>query len=541
MPEQTKKPTVLVVDDHLPAAEMVSRIFMMNGFDAKTVDNGEDAIREAQVMMPDVILLDVMMPGMDGFQVLDHLRNQKMTADIPVIFVTAKDNISDIEQGLGLGADDYIPKPVKPREVLARAQSKIEARKLRDKLRSRTTELEAMLRFSQELNNYLETDKLLDMVLYLVLDLLPCRGAVIYNLNEEMDVTDYRVQFRADTPSTNVDVETLYHTIMGSGDALFRWENTTLSGTDFQYGMAMRLDHVTQTHGLLVLVSDYRLDDHILRLFESIARQTTLAVRNADLYATKVHYADHLEDMVEERTQELRSAEELLIRSEKLASVGRLAAGIAHEINNPLMPIRMNLEMMQEDIQSQQPVNERDIEETLHSVKRISRIVEKLQNFTRGRGEDLPAMSPVNLSRVIESVISLASTYIRHGGVNLTTDVDESAVVWGNRDQLEQVFLNITLNAQAAMKDGGDLSIDCWVEQDSAFIRFADTGHGIEPDVIDKIFEPFVSTKDDGSGLGLFISHNIIHNHSGQIEVSSDVGRGTTFLLTLPILKEETV
>lgn len=533
MTAQSDSPTILIVDDHAPAAAMVSQIFTMQGYDAISVDNGLEAIAMAQSILPDIILLDVMMPGMDGYAVLNELRKINSTADIPIILVTAKDGIDDIEHGLGLGADDYIPKPVKPREMLARVRSKIEARKLRSDLVKRTTELEALLRFSQELNNQHDVESLLELILFLVLDLVPCDATVIYHLDEQQNVLNYREQARVSENISRVDVQKLFESLLGN-PSLNIWNNNEIAGADFSGGIVVQLAYGEQVHGLLVVLSEQVFGDHESRLFETIARQTTLALHNAEIY-------EHLEEMVEKRTAELRSAEELLIRSEKLASVGRLAAGIAHEINNPLMPIRMNLEMMQEDIENNTPITERDIEETLHSVNRISRIVERLQQFTRGRGEDVPEMESINLSEVIESVLSLSNTFIRHSNVNIQTKLQSNAIIYGNRDQLEQVFLNITLNAQAAMADGGDLSIDVVCSNNDCIIRISDTGHGIDEDKREKIFEPFFSTKDTGSGLGLFISHNIVHNHSGQIEVESEVGKGTTFIITLPALKNETV
>lgn len=524
--------TVLVVDDNTPAAEMLSQIFTMQSYEAIHVDNGEDAIRIAQNILPDIILLDVMMPGMNGYEVMEILKANKTTSDIPIIFVTAKDDAVDIEQGLGLGADDYIPKPVKPREILARVRSKIEERRLRQALTKRTTELEALLRFSQELNNQQDIDSLLSIILFLVLDLLPSNMAIIYQIDEENSVRQYHEQRTAGTKQKAVDSKILFETL-SSQEPMIIWNDGAMRGADFSSGIAIHLNHGDEIQGILVILSDTPFSNHENRLFETIARQTTLALRNALMY-------EHLEDMVEKRTAELRSAEQLLVRAEKLASVGRLAAGIAHEINNPLMPIRMNLEMMQEDIQDGTAITERDIEETLNSVNRISRIVDRLQQFTRGRGEDSVEMSSVNLAEVIESVLTLSSTYIRHNGVKIMTNFDKSIYIYGNRDQLEQVFLNIILNAQAAMESGGELDIQMFRENENSYVQISDTGSGIEQEMIEKIFEPFISTKETGSGLGLFISHNIIHNHSGQIEVTSEIGVGTSFLLSLPILKEET-
>ncbi|MEM9953607.1 MAG: response regulator [Chloroflexota bacterium] len=524
--EDTKKYTVLIVDDHAPAAEMVSQIFSMRGYNAITVDNGEDAIQLAQSLIPDVILLDVMMPVMDGYQVLNELKASSITHKIPIILVTANDAIEDIEEGLGLGADDYIPKPVKPREMLARVQSKIQARELRQDVEKRTTELEAILRFSQELNMEHDLNSLLDLILLIVLDLIQCDLAAIYHIDDEGYVLDYREQQRTDNASKLIDPGLLYETIMRS-EPMLTWNNTKMRGTDYTSGMTIRLNQHEQTHGVLVVVSHKQYDGHSRRLFETIGRQTALALRNAEIY-------EHLEEMVEKRTQELRSAEQLLVRAEKLASVGQLAAGIAHEINNPLMPIRMNLEMMQEDMAIGNPIVEEDITETLHSVNRISRIVERLQQFTRGRGTDVPEVEPMVVADVIENVLRLTDVQLRHNGVDVQTNLTGDDAIVGNRDQLEQVFLNIILNGQAAMPDGGTISIQTMSEDKYVVIQIGDTGYGIEADKIEKIFDPFFSTKETGSGLGLFVSHNIIHSHNGTIEVESKLGKGTVFTITLP-------
>lgn len=541
MVKQQDTSLILIVDDHEPAAEMVGHIFRSNGYSPIIANSGREALEKTQKMSPDLILLDIMMPGMTGFEVLEELRKNPTTADIPVIFVTAKDGAEDIERGLQLGADDYITKPLKPREVIARAKSKINEYRLREALKQRTTELEALLRFSEELNNHLNVEPLLELILFLVLDLIPCDLAAICRINQQQEIVEVRVQHKQASQDCLNDTDLFFREILNYPDTSLAWNNAEIKHCDLPTGMTIKLQHIDQVHGVLAVLSYDGFSDRHRLVFEAIGRQTTLALRNAVLYAMTMDYAEHLEDKVEERTQELRSAMELLARSEKLASVGRLAAGLAHEINNPLMPIRMNLEMMLEDIQSDQQVTEQDIEETLRSVGRISRIVERLQQFTRHGVEDTLEMESLPIGVVMENVLALSETYMRHNKVNLDVKIDDEAYVYGNRDQLEQVFLNIILNAQAAMDAGGSLVIRALADEEHVLISFEDTGHGIHPEMLDKIFEPFVSTKEKGSGLGLFISHNVVHSHSGDIQVESVVGKGTKFTLTLPTATENTV
>jgi signal transduction histidine kinase/DNA-binding NarL/FixJ family response regulator len=535
MPRHEDQSLILVVDDHIPAAEMVSHLFTMRGYETMCAFGGEEALEKAQQHLPDLILLDVMMPGMDGYQVLEALRENPVTNKIPIIFITARGEAEDIEQGLELGADDYIPKPVKPRELLARAKSKIESYRLRENLEQKTTDLEALLRFSEALSNHLEVNELLDLILYLVLDLIPSRAAVIYRMSENADILDKRFKTKDDFKITLDESALKKHFLKGADSVAWQVQDENAFASNA--GMAAGLWHGDQLHGILVVLADEPYGANHFRLFENIGRQTTMALRNAELYAVKVNYAERLEDMVEERTAELRSAQELLIRAEKLASVGRLAAGIAHEINNPLMPIRVNLEMMKEDVDEKRDVSGEDIDEALRSVNRISRIVERLQQFTRKRGDNAPVMQPLKIADVLDDVMALSGSYITKSGIKVNINVDEKAQVYGSRDQLEQVFLNIILNAHAAMQNGGTLTIDSAVKGQNLIVRFADTGVGIAQDMLDKIFEPFISTKENGSGLGLFISYGIIEDHNGQIEVESAEGKGATFTLTLPMMK----
>jgi signal transduction histidine kinase/CheY-like chemotaxis protein len=538
MTDTLETPMVLIVEDHLPAAEMLTRLLTNNHYRVTCVNNGDEAIVQAQKLLPDLILLDVMMPGKSGFDVLSILRQHARTADIPAILITALDDPSDIEQGLNLGADDFMTKPIEARELLARARSKIEAYHLRQALQRRTRDMEALLRVASELNHHLQVDDLQHLLLYLLLDLLPGDASVIISLDEHGEIAGHLANWRSgDASDLMLDANRLLEEVRDN-DGNLRWskdKDSPIPG--FGSGMAMMLEQSNRQLGILLLLSQTFYDDYHQQIFTGISRQAALALRNAELYEFQVQYAENLEQMVEDRTAELRSTQNMLLRSEKLASVGRFARGIAHEINNPLNPILLLLESISEDIQSGNEIDPRDIQEMLHSARRISRTVDRLLQFTRKQSEAQPDVEQLHIANVLENVIALSQKFFQQDGISIFTELDPLPVIYGNRDQLEQVFLNLMLNAKDAMKRGGVLTIQSFTHENQVIVRFKDTGSGIPPEIIDKIFEPFTSGKETGNGLGLFISYGIVQNHNGTIDVTSKRGEGTLFTLTFPMVE----
>jgi len=534
---QRESPLVLVADDEIPTTIMLQRIFEREGYQVECVNDGVSALETAQKLLPDLILLDIQMPRMNGFEVLRLLRESARTAAIPTIMITAKARqASDIARGLNLGADDYMHKPFDPRELLARAQSKIKARQLEDNLHRRTQELEALLRVGEELGQYLEVSELLDLVLYLALDLLPGEAAAICQLDEQQQITTIRMKTKGDNSNDDpFPTENLVRDLLAWNDAVM-WPPDERLARQFKNGMAVLLAHGNNLLGILVLVGQStQYDENHLRLFKGIGRQAALALRNAQLYELQANYALHLEDMVAARTAELQSAQQMLIRSEKLASIGHLAASIAHEINNPLQPIRNILDDMSEDIHNRRPIDSRDIMILQESVERIRRIVSQLLEFTGKRSTGDNDLQLLDISQVVESIITLNRTFLAKEKVEVISDLPPLPTIYGNKDQLEQVFMNLTLNAQAAMQGGGTLNISTGLQGSEIVIRFSDTGCGIPPETLDKVFDPFYSTKPNGTGLGLFVSYGIIQSHHGSIEVESKVNVGTTFTIKLPI------
>lgn len=528
-------PLVLVADDEINTTIMLQHIFERDGYRVERVNDGFAAIEAAKSILPDLILLDIRMPRLDGFEVLRLLRADEQTATIPTIVITANATApADVERGLNLGADDYLEKPFAPQELLARARSKIRARQLEDALHRRTQQLETLLRVSEQFNQHLEMRDLLDLIVDLVLERLPGDVAMIHLLDEQGQIIDSRTRDRVGSANVPVDAAVIAYSIR-SGEAVL-WDESNLPIAGFSSAMTSTLRHGETLIGLLTLMSATTpYDENHLRLFNGIATQAALALRNAELYQIQANYALHLEDMVAERTQELQSAQQLLIRSEKLASIGHLAASIAHEINNPLMPVGLLLERLVDELrESGAPVDFQEIEMIQEHVERIRRIVRSLLEFARPD----PNLRSLDVKNIIENVLKLNYKFFEHERIQIETHFSEAPPVFGSKDQLEAVFMNLVLNAQAAMEGGGKLTINTYAADNQAVLEFVDTGVGIPQENINRIFDPFFSTKATGTGLGLFVCYSVVEGHHGTIEVESQVGSGTRFTVRLPSYQE---
>jgi two-component system NtrC family sensor kinase len=252
-------------------------------------------------------------------------------------------------------------------------------------------------------------------------------------------------------------------------------------------------------------------------------------------------WASTLEQRVEERTRELREMQSRLLRSEKLASLGELAAGIAHEINNPLTGILMFSSMLIDD-RRLDPALKGDVETIVRETGRCAEIVRGLLNFAR---ETVPKKRLDCAARIMELTLGLVEHQIAVQGIRVVRDfAGNLPPVLVDPNQLEQVFMNMVINASQAMPQGGTLTvrIETSSRPETLCIGIADTGCGIPEEDLGRIFDPFFSTKEQrGTGLGLAVSFGIIENHQGQIEVESRLGEGTTITISLPVAGREAV
>lgn len=235
-------------------------------------------------------------------------------------------------------------------------------------------------------------------------------------------------------------------------------------------------------------------------------------------------------------SRELEEHQEQLLQSRKIAAIGTLTSGIAHELNNPINNIVLTAEALQEDFRDL-PQDEALalIYDILVQADRASEIVKGLLDFSRS---ERPEFEPLAVSNVVDETLKLVRNQIMLSGIEVEKDIPpEVPLILGDRKSLQQVFLNLFINAIQAMPDGGTLQIGVHMEDGQVKIDVEDTGVGIDPEHLPHIFDPFYTTKEvgRGTGLGLSVTYGIIEKHGGHIEVHSHKDQGTIFTISLPI------
>lgn len=300
----------------------------------------------------------------------------------------------------------------------------------------------------------------------------------------------------------------------------------------------------------IALITSYFLGNNILKPIRRLVFASKrlakgdlshrVAINSKDAIGELGKTFNYMADSIRERDERLKEqTKNHIMRSEKLAMIGGLAAGVAHEINNPLGGILIYSHLLLEDIPQDSPQKE-SLEKIANEATRCKEIVKGLLDFARQRE---PKIEHGNLNETIESVLSLVEKQALFHNIIVEKNLDpDLPVIAYDKSQLQQVFMNIVLNAAEAMDGDGKLTINTQISKDGSYgeVNFTDTGHGISKENFEKLFEPFFTTKKpgEGTGLGLSISYGIVKKHNGKIEVESEVDKGTTFTIKLPIKKE---
>ena len=528
-------PLILYADQDQLQSNQLEQILERENFRVHCVANGEEALSSARQLLPSIAILNAELPVVGGLEVLRQLRSDASTASIPVIVTSSHPRRSSAGKlNPELHSEDWLYKPFSPRELLARIQKKLQSSRLHTDLQQRTRELEILLQAIGQLNRVKSVNELLDLMPRLTLQLLPGSLVALGRVGKDGQLRS-RLVHHQDSETSPAEQESLFLSILQRTQE----SNLLNDASDLPPGWTGCMVSVTR-HGddmqanCLVASSSDRYSERQLKLLEGLNHQAVLALHDAQLLEVITKQNMDLEETVRERSADLETAQNMLIRSEKLVTIGHLAAGLAHEINNPLQPIRILLDDMLEDIRDGVLPEAGDVVRIQESIDRITRTVGQVLGFTRRDREDT-VFASLDLGELLQNVVQLNRKLFQQDGLRLEVNLPRLPPVRGNRDQLEQVFINLFLNARSAMSRGNSLALSASLVQDMVEIRVSDSGQGIAPEHLQEIFEPYFTTREEGRGLGLFISNSIIQQHRGTIRVESVPGEGATFIVHFPV------
>jgi signal transduction histidine kinase len=301
-----------------------------------------------------------------------------------------------------------------------------------------------------------------------------------------------------------------------------------LLGATIIFGIAMRMVKPIEQ----LTAAAKRIEDGDLQHRVSIQRE--------DEIGSLAVAFNQMAERLMQREHELKQSQDTLRRADRLSSLGLLTAGLAHEIRNPLVAIRTFTQLLPERYDDAE-FREGFQGLALKEVDRICGLINDLLSFAR---PSKPNVAPENVNDVVDGIARILETQAKEKGIEIIREFGENlAKAWIDREQMKQVFMNLILNAIQAMKAAGTITIATrsverhGAEPSGEFIQVEvrDTGVGIPAENLEHIFDPFFTSKDEGSGLGLSVSHQIVQEHGGFVTVESQVGRGTSFFVHVPV------
>jgi signal transduction histidine kinase len=290
--------------------------------------------------------------------------------------------------------------------------------------------------------------------------------------------------------------------------------------------------------------------EYLLKPLDDIGVLNTVVARALERRNLRKHNRELFEQL-QRAYEELRQKSEALIQQEKMSAIGTLAAGVAHELNNPLTAVVGFAQLIAEKLRTNRPTNWSDaeydrvaqaLENLVQGAHRSRDIVGSLLRFARASRPD--ARSLIDLNQVLRDAFVFTEHLLLRNGITLEKHLaPELPPVWGNTARLQHVFTNLLINAQQATPSGGVVRVitERSEEPKGVWTHVEDTGEGIAPEDLDKIFEPFYTRKQDGTGLGLSIAKQIVEEHHGEIRVLSELGKGTRFSVFLPADEAHTI
>lgn len=604
---------ILVVDDDALIREIARDILAAAGYRVFVAKDPFEALDTMKREKIDTILLDVVLPSESGFEMIPQISN--INPDSTIIIMTGYASLDSAVEAIRRGAYDYIKKPLKEQEVLHATRKGVErSRLLADnkslvqRLEERLKKLELFERIANAISLTLDLQKLLEKVMDITKSVMGAEACSVLLLDKNTgelvftvalgekgeEVKEFRIKpgqgiagwvLEHGEPLLVPDVKT---------DGRFYKAVDDKTGFETRSMIAVPLYVKEKIVGVIEVinkVSGSPFNEGDKETLATMASQIAVALDNARMAedlkksAEQIEiYSLNLEAMVLNRTselekanRELKAAQAQLLQTEKLSSLGQLAAGIAHEINNPIGFINSNLRTMGEYVEDLMRLIERYdallmaagkkdynalpslstqvadvkrdmkfdfiiedfnklIRESRDGAYRVYKIVRDLRGFARA---DDAERKFVDIHASLESTLNIVWNELKYKA-EVIKDYGDIPEIECLPTQLNQVFMNILVNAAQSIKERGKITIKTYSFGEKVFIEISDTGSGIPEENLSKIFDPFFTTKEPGkgTGLGLSIVYGIIKKHNGDIRVRSKVEEGTTFTIELPTKME---
>jgi signal transduction histidine kinase/DNA-binding response OmpR family regulator len=526
---------ILVIDDEPGMRDLLSYELSNQGYRVSTATNGLEGIELVKKEKFRLIISDVKMPQMNGIEMLEKVK--LIDPDIEVIMTTGYGTVENAVSAMKKGAYDFVLKPFNLEEIYMLVEKALEKSKLRA--------LVALYEASKAIFSTVKLESLLTIVMDLIQKVLQADEGSVMLLE-----SDGLLHIAASTGINQEEAKKIHIKVgerIAGLAAKERKEFLLINGLD-QYpefkGIAPNsrikssivcpLIYNNELLGVLT-VNRTTQKNHFnatdLQSASIFASQVALAVQNAKLY----HELEIKVQELKTANQSLNSTQDQLLQSEKLASMGRLVAGVAHELNNPLTAVIGYTQLILEE--GPQGELQRQLNIVFQQAQRCRHIVQNLLSFAR---RQRPQPKEVDPCALIDETLDGLSLEMKNREVRVQKKYPKGgAKIMGDANQLRQVFLNILGNATQALEEtAGDrlIAISVAPQGEQVRILFSDNGPGISKELIGKIFDPFFTTKEvgKGTGLGLSLSYGIIKEHGGSLSVQSEKGKGATFIVTLP-------
>lgn len=520
--------SVLVVDDEPGIAALCKRILSRADYDVTSLTDPRAAIESLQQQKYDLLLVDIRMPEVDGFDVIS--RAKMVQPDIAVLVMTGFGTVETAIRALREGVNGLILKPFEKSEELLSSVRQVLTDNQRKRDTARMQALRPLFNVTETLFSETDKDRLLDLILTAISDHLHCSNVAYYQIEKGIaSIVTQRgrvLQLGSENFASqlinrvNMDGNPIVINSTGPGEVDAQALLTALG-----LGSAILMPVArSNLQAVLFAARDssgapFRGAD--LELFFVLARQAVVAMENSRLYEELRTYVRQVEE-----------SQQALLRVEKMAAAGRLTASIAHEVNNPLQSVSNCLHLAGHE--NVPPEKRKEYFEL--AKKELDRLMKTMQRMLDFYRPGAARVEEVDLLELLHHVLSLTSQQLGQKNIDVITELPESLpIIYAVSSQIQQIFFNLILNALDAMSGGGEIRISAQATKDGIEMIFEDNGPGISEDRRENIFEPFFSTKEGGTGLGLTVSYNIVTAHGGTLDLIQGRGSGACFRLFLPM------